>query len=378
MACPVSRPPRSILSVVPDDTSIDRLLESVLPSLTLPDAVSRVAGTWRELLGAAEVLVGVLDRSEKELCAARANETGVEILSRRCAGVDTLRKRLAELFPDHEHETDVWVPFAAEGAVYGGALIRRPAERPAPVCPPEWITLTARLLTQVRELDYRLLQAKLASMAEFAAGAGHEINNPLGSILICAEKLLRDERDPERRRLLATIGGQAYRIRDMIGDAMLFARPPAPEREELDLAGLIRDVLTRFAAEFSARKVSVTANPTGPVTIFADRVQAAVVVSELLRNALQSVEDEGTVRVEVRNEEGAALLVVADNGRGLSAADREHLFDPFYSGRPAGRGLGFGLSKCWRIVTQHGGQIEVADEHAGGVRVTVKWPPGAG
>jgi signal transduction histidine kinase len=114
------------------------------------------------------------------------------------------------------------------------------------------------------------------------------------------------------------------------------------------------------------------------VTISVDRVQAAVVVSELLRNSLQAIEDGGTVRVQVQKEEEAALLMVADNGRGLSAADREHLFDPFYSGRPAGRGLGFGLSKCWRIVTQHGGQIEAADEDGGGVRVTVKWPPGTG
>jgi C4-dicarboxylate-specific signal transduction histidine kinase len=67
-------------------------------------------------------------------------------------------------------------------------------------------------------------------------------------------------------------------------------------------------------------------------------------------------------------------LVVSDNGRGLSQADREHLFDPFYSGRQAGRGLGFGLSKCWRIVTGQGGRIDVSENDEAGVTFTVWWP----
>ena len=71
--------------------------------------------------------------------------------------------------------------------------------------------------------------AKLEALAEFAAGAGHEINNPLATIIGRAQLLLKDERDPQRRQMLLAIGAQAYRIRDMIGDAMLFGRPPSPE-----------------------------------------------------------------------------------------------------------------------------------------------------
>jgi len=227
-------------------------------------------------------------------------------------------------------------------------------------------------------LEQRLRDAKLAALAEFAAGAGHEVNNPLASIIICAESLLRGESDPERRRLLATIGGQAYRIRDMIGDVMLFARPPKPAFEELDLAATVRHVISRFSGQAAERRITLAGDHDAVVTIQADRVQLSIVVSELLRNSLQAVEDGGTIRIDVRPVDEAAgadgLLIVSDDGRGLSEADRQHLFDPFYSGRQAGRGLGFGLSKCWRIVTGHGGRIDVSENARAGLTFTVRWP----
>jgi signal transduction histidine kinase len=242
----------------------------------------------------------------------------------------------------------------------------------APATPP------AGTPDESHEPEQRLRDAKLAALAEFAAGAGHEINNPLGSIIICAETLLRGETDPERRRLLATIGGQAYRIRDMIGDVMLFARPPKPELEAVDLAATVRHVISRFADQAAESHITFGGDHAAPVLVQADRVQLAIVVSELLRNALNAVDDRGAIRVDARPADEAAgaggKLVVSDNGHGLSAADREHLFDPFYSGRQAGRGLGFGLSKCWRIVTGHGGRIDVSDNEAAGVTFTVWWP----
>src|SRR3974390_1641179 len=91
--------------------------------------------------------------------------------------------------------------------------------------------------------------AKLRALAEFAAGAGHEINNPVATIVGYVQQLLADERDPDRRHALATIGAQAYRIRDMIGDCMLFARPPQPQPEPLELAAVVREVAGRFAPD---------------------------------------------------------------------------------------------------------------------------------
>jgi signal transduction histidine kinase len=219
---------------------------------------------------------------------------------------------------------------------------------------------------------------KLRALAEFAAGAGHEINNPVATIVGYAQQLLADETDPDRRHALSTIGAQAYRIRDMIGDAMLFARPPLPQPQNLDLAFIVRELAAKVVdeARATAIQISVTADRATP--IFADSTQLRIVVSSLLRNSFESLRPGGQVAItaDTIEESGRpmARLSVFDDGPGLSDADREHLFDPFYSGRQAGRGLGFGLCKVWRIVTLHDGLIDVDLPAAGGVTFTIRWP----
>jgi signal transduction histidine kinase len=228
-----------------------------------------------------------------------------------------------------------------------------------------------------------LEDAKLRALVEFAAGAGHEINNPVATIVGYVQQLLADETDPDRRHALATIGGQAYRIRDMIGDVMLFARPPRPVPGPLDLAAVCREVAEKFAADVAARGGQLEVCAPAQTAIFADPVQLRVVLGALLRNSVEAIGDGGRIVLSAAAvEESArpwARLRIVDNGRGLPDADREHLFDPFYSGRQAGRGLGFGLPKAWRIITLHGGRIEVespADEGAGAA-FTIHWPAAA-
>jgi signal transduction histidine kinase len=229
--------------------------------------------------------------------------------------------------------------------------------------------------------ELTLQHAKLEALAEFAAGAGHEINNPLATILGRTELLLRrverlapSGETGEATRDLNIIAGQVQRIRDMIGDLMLFARPPAPKLEACDLSETVRTVLKTFANQAAAQGVDLRQNLATGV-IQADRIQLAVVVSELIRNALQATSGGGVIAVSAtwRVDPPGAFLVVEDDGVGLSKDDREHLFDPFYSGRQAGRGLGFGLCKCWKIMQLHGGAIEVGPREGGGVRVTTEW-----
>ena len=222
-------------------------------------------------------------------------------------------------------------------------------------------------------------KAKLAALAEFAAGAGHEINNPVATIVGRAELLLKGETNPERRQALLTIGAQALRIRDMIGDLMLFARPPQPTCQSLDLVAVVEEVVRKLDEVIRAKSLTVERRGRSAVAIWADPVQLRVVISNLLHNSVNASAAGGTIVVacESQSETGlpqSALLTVEDHGTGLSPEDREHLFDPFYSARQAGRGLGFGLAKCWRIVEQHGGRIEVTSEPNGVTRFRVFWP----
>ena len=292
------------------------------------------------------------------------------------------------------------VPFEFEGRALGGAILLGDIEDSETLA--TLATVSGQLVEQLRNSgvssnhldpvsETRLRDLKLEAMAEFAAGAGHEINNPVATIAGRSALLLKTETDPERRRILETIGGQAYRIRDMIGDAMTYARPPEPIPEEFNPAAEIAPIVDSLRQQFPHKKVTVETSLDEAIRLNADREQFRVVVSCLIKNSLEAIDQEGVIRVELgrisekldQSSGSAASHIrfsVSDNGVGLSEIEREHLFDPFYSGRQAGRGLGFGLSKCWQILRLHRGEIEavetsVDDENPReGLTINTLWP----
>jgi len=228
------------------------------------------------------------------------------------------------------------------------------------------------------EYDARLEREKLDAMKELAYGASHEINNPLANISARAQALLRDEQHPERRRALEAIRQQAVRAHEMISDLMLFARPPALDLQTVDLTELLRTVSESLSAECERRNVRLLLQlPDKAVIIRADAQQLSVAVAALCRNALEAIGASGTVEILLRDVAHSAdtiAIEVTDTGTAMTAEVRRHLFDPFFSGREAGRGLGFGMSKCWRIVTDHGGTVGVHSEPAEGTAISLQLP----
>jgi signal transduction histidine kinase len=230
-----------------------------------------------------------------------------------------------------------------------------------------------RLAALEREFHETLEAEKLESLAELAAGAGHEINNPLAIIGGRSQLLLRDEESPERQRELALIVAQVRRANEMIADMRLFSRPPEPEPEPMDLVELVNQTVAEFADQATDRAIELMhTGEIEPVQIEADLVQIGVVLHAIVRNAIEAIGREGVVEISVRRTPVGAEVSVADDGPGILPEERRHLFDPFYSARQAGRGLGFGLSKAWRIVTNHGGKIEVDSEPGEGAVFVVK------
>ena len=212
-----------------------------------------------------------------------------------------------------------------------------------------------------------LEQEKLAALAEFAAGAGHEINNPLAVIVGRAQLLLRGETHPDRRRDLATIAQQALRVHEMIADLMLFARPPQPKLVVQTLLPLVNKVVQELQPRAALQEISLACESTADgLSAAVDGIQIEVAVRAVIANAIEAASDGGKIQVTLApttlDEQPAIGITIQDNGPGIPAEIRRHLFDPFFSGRQAGRGLGLGLAKCWRIVTQHGGKIEVESE----------------
>ena len=220
-----------------------------------------------------------------------------------------------------------------------------------------------------------LERRKLDSLKELAYGASHEINNPLANIAARAQALLRDEPHPDRRRTLEAIHQQALRAHEMISDLMLFARPPQPVFESLDLNELVAEIANGIGAEAEHRRIELTITLPNQATIIrGDRQQLWIAVRAVGDNALEAVGTDGKVALTVSILGDMAQIELADTGPGISPEIREHLFDPFFSGREAGRGLGFGLSKCWRIVTEHGGSISVASHTGPGAVFSIALP----
>ena len=225
-----------------------------------------------------------------------------------------------------------------------------------------------------------LERQKLDALKELAYGASHEINNPLANIAARAQTLLRDEVHPERRRALEAIHQQALRAHEMIADLMLFA----PAAAVGDRAGGSRSTGPRCGAESHCRGSRAQIEfrlvlPDEPFEVQADGEQLTVAIKAVCVNAVEAIGREGQVSITVRQEKFAgeerAVIEIADTGPGISAEIREHIFDPFFSGREAGRGLGFGLSKCWRIVTEHGGDVEVDSEAGQGAKFRICFEP---
>jgi signal transduction histidine kinase len=204
----------------------------------------------------------------------------------------------------------------------------------------------------------RLHVQKLRALAEFAAGAGHEINNPLAVISGHAQRLLRTEMEDDQQASLRGIVKQTERIHQVLMDLMQFSRPPQPRRIDLDLRQVIDEASLRLRSFAEERGVRLILPECAErLTVHVDAAMLRTAIGCLLRNAAEAAPRDGWVRVSINAEAGRIAVVVEDSGPGPAAARREHLFDPFYSGRPAGRGRGLGLPTAWRLARENGGDV---------------------
>lgn len=240
----------------------------------------------------------------------------------------------------------------------------------------EAVRLAAAHLLERRRFERAVAEARLEGLRELAYGAGHEINNPLANIASRAQALLLDEADPERRRRLATIVDQSFRARDMIGGLMLFARPPKPRPEAVDVSGLVAAAIDAVRPVAAARGARLEYSPLPtPLAVRVDRVQIEEVVRVVAVNAIEAVSAGGRVVLSVmRGGDDACEITISDDGRGMTTETLRRAFDPFYSGREAGRGIGLGLPKAWRLVEANGGGIVVDSRTGQGTRVAIRLP----
>jgi two-component system, NtrC family, sensor histidine kinase HydH len=230
----------------------------------------------------------------------------------------------------------------------------------------------------LEEATARAEQAeRLAALGRIAAGLAHEVRNPLGSILGSIQLLSgADGLGPDGRQLCAIIERETARLNDLVGDMLDLARPKKPVIAEVDLARTVRDVVA--LASQSGRGGDVRVVYDGPpdnstVLARADGGQLRQVVWNLVRNAVQASSPGAEVRVRVHDvgkaHEHGFVLEVHDEGPGIDTEATKRLFDPFFTTRSAGVGIGLAVVK--RIVDDHGWRIDIESSKGRGATFRV-------
>jgi signal transduction histidine kinase len=239
------------------------------------------------------------------------------------------------------------------------------------------IMVLERARSEAERLHARLRQVeRLATAGELAAGMAHEIRNPLAAI-VNATALLTDETGltpDERAATLGAIRSEARRLNRILSDFLHFARPPEARRAPGDIgevvqhvSGLIRDDRSRAARV----DVRVALDPTVPRFAF-DRDQLTQVLWNVALNGVEAMNGRGRLSLEVARQNGDVALAVSDTGPGIPRERLPRVFEPFYSGKANGSGLGLTIAE--RIVAAHGGRIEIDSEPGRGTRVTLLFP----
>ena len=243
--------------------------------------------------------------------------------------------------------------------------------------------LTQELQTAQRSL---VRSEKMASVGRLAAGIAHEIGNPLTSIVGLVELVEDGDLEPEEQReFLRRVRKETERIHHIIRDLLDFARDDArPDElaETCDLVEVVEDAVRLVGPQKDLRQVTLERRfPEDCPPARGSSARLAQVVLNLLLNAADAIDGEGTIRLEVTSEpagaEGADAwieLVVHDSGPGIDAEVREQIFEPFVTTKPTGEGTGLGLAVCHAIVEQYGGTLDADNAPEGGARFVVRLP----
>jgi two-component system NtrC family sensor kinase len=284
-----------------------------------------------------------------------------------------LEDALARAFAGSQARVEVHVETSA-GATRVVAL----AANGLPGADPPSALLVGRDMTQEREMRLRLMESdRLAAVGELVAGVAHEVNNPLSSISAFAQLLLRDELTPAHRESIEVIRSETMRASQVVKDLLTFARRSDPQREPLDLNGVIARTLRLRQYQFAEASVRVEQElaPELPA-VLGDARQLQQVCLNLVTNAVHAMAEKGGGTLTLRSSHagGNVMLEVIDTGPGINPGARAHIFEPFFTTKGEGEGTGLGLSVSYGIVKAHGGAIEVVESGPGGTTFRVSLP----
>jgi signal transduction histidine kinase len=232
-------------------------------------------------------------------------------------------------------------------------------------------------IENLQRLQTQLVQTeKLVALGQLAAGAAHEINNPLQAILGFSDLLADDMTLPEKARKTAgKIRDQARRTKTLVGNLLSFARQVPAERTLLDINTVVTNAMQLRALDLrsSETRIELQLESVLPA-VRGDGNQLMQVFFNIISNAVEAMEEAegGVLTIKTMRDRGNVVVLFSDTGPGIKEPHR--VFDPFYTTKPVGKGTGLGLSICFGIVQEHGGKILCYNAQHGGAVFRVELP----
>lgn len=228
-------------------------------------------------------------------------------------------------------------------------------------------------VTELREME-RVLRRneRLAALGTLAASVAHEVRNPLAAISGCAELLEPDVSD-EDKRLIQVIRSESSRLADIVNELLDYTRPRKLQRAEIDFGAALGELADSFRADPSNAEIELVVSvPKHAVPVEIDIAQITQVLWNLVRNGAEAMTGEGRLELGLQATEDNIRINVRDFGKGIDAEDLERIFEPFFSTKSGGTGIGLAL--VHRIVEEHGGTVEVQSTPGEGTRFMIELP----
>jgi signal transduction histidine kinase len=236
----------------------------------------------------------------------------------------------------------------------------------------------ARLIEKQQiQYDHLAIQAdKLSSLGRMAAGIAHEINNPLAGILLYSSNLVKKvpETGPLKKGLEVIIH-ETIRCRGIIQDLLEFSREREPLKAQADLNGVINKALSILVNEFRLNRISLEKRLSENLpSVLIDPNQMEQVFINFFMNALEAIQGQGRVSIRTYKDEDNQEVVaeIEDTGMGIPLEHLERIFEPFFSTKAKGTGLGLAVN--YGIIQKHGGQIRVSSQPGRGTTMTIRLP----